>query len=59
VTCIYTPQSLEAMGKMIEDCAAAVGGSNWLEDATIGLGTIVVAMFLISTLFWLLRQVAR
>jgi hypothetical protein len=47
------------MGKMLEDCAAAVGGSNWLEDATIGLTTVVVAVFLIMTLFWVLRQVAR
>jgi len=57
MTCVYVPQTPDGIIRMIENCAIAYGGPNWVSLAMMGLAVVMMAVLLLITLFGLLRMI--
>jgi hypothetical protein len=56
--CIHAPSTLSDFLAVIEGCAIAAGGSDWQDNALLGLGT--VALMAVAALgIWAMLRWAR
>ena len=58
MTCVgRAPATLDEWLSLIDTCATAAGGSDWVSDAMVGLAVVLMAALLLTTLFGLLRMI--